>query len=73
METREIDRINALRLAWAPKDEEEEDEQYQIDLPDATKVRIKRLPVQAIDLDVGATGVTFQRCGGGKRVFRKRV
>lgn len=67
----EIERINELRLTWAPKQTEGDDDQCMVELPDTTKVRIKLLPEPATDST--SNGMLFQRCGGGKRVIRKRI
>ena len=64
----EIERINKLRLTWL---QEYHEEQAAV-LEPVSPVRIKKLNSPSIEVEVDA-GVYFQRCGGGRRVIRRRV
>jgi hypothetical protein len=65
----EIERINKLRLTWRQERQADELAEQAAVLD---TVRIKRLNSPSIEVEVDA-GVHFQRCGGGRRVIRRRV
>lgn len=59
----QADRIAALREKWVPREE-------QMCLTDEGTVETRRVTASSESAD---NGMTYYRCGGGRRVVRKRI
>ena len=58
------DRIAELRRSWAPREEEQ---LCLTDMPVEVETRRVRQPSD------DGSGITYYRCGGGRRIVRKKI